>query len=69
MSVHDKAVPGSAQNAKQLCDGKSIDVLAHCGNANKERVTKYQRKVRKEARSICLCSVFQNVALKTSDAF
>lgn len=32
VSVHEEAVPGSAEHATELRDGKSIGVTAHCRN-------------------------------------
>ena len=42
MSVHNEPVPGSTQHSTQLCHGKSIGVLTHCGRcgARKEEEKK-----------------------------
>lgn len=40
VTVHDEAVPGSAEDATELRNSKSIGISTHCGNMSTERLEK-----------------------------
>lgn len=37
VAVHDEAVPGSAEHAAELRDGKRVGVTTHCRNTPAQR--------------------------------